>query len=346
MEVSDKFKEMMENEFNDDDSDTEQISEAFMCCICLDLLYKPVVLACGHMSCFWCVHKSMSGLRKSRCPICRNQYYHFPCICQMLHLLLLKMYPRAYKRRENKILEEETGMGYFSPQFNDPAYQLQPEETIMEPSDASLPCFSEADPSLNPCSVGAGKTLERMEDVCSCLIHQEIGFANLQDSIKDIEATSVTPAQGRSSYKANSSGTCKQVSVDDVLCGSCKRMLFRPIVLNCGHVFCVCCIVIQTDEMLKCEVCQSPHPGDIPKVCLEFDHFLEEQFPKEYGLRRRTSQMKQEQFRSVAPSTCSSAAAKESFHFSFSSGEDPSPWWNANSRLHVGVGCDSCGVCC
>lgn len=56
--------------------------------------------------------------------------------------------------------------------------------------------------------------------------------------------------------------------------------------------------------MLKCEVCQSPHPGDIPKVCLEFDHFLEEQFPEEYGLRRGTLQMKQEEFPIEAPTTC------------------------------------------
>lgn len=38
--------------------------------------------------------------------------------------------------------------------------------------------------------------------------------------------------------------------------------------------------------MLKCQVCQTSHPRGLPKVCLELDHFLEEQFPKEYMLRR------------------------------------------------------------
>lgn len=28
---------------------------------------------------------------------------------------------------------------------------------------------------------------------------------------------------------------CKQVSVADVLCLACKQLLFRPLVLNCGH---------------------------------------------------------------------------------------------------------------
>ncbi|KAI3449887.1 hypothetical protein Pfo_006552 [Paulownia fortunei] len=345
MEVSDKFKGMMENESDDGDGDeSEKISEAFVCCVCRDLLYKPVVLACGHISCFWCVHKSMSGLHKSRCPICRNQYYHFPYICQTLHLLLLKMYPTAYKRRENQTLEEEKDMGYFSPQINGPVYQLQPEERIIKPSDASVPCFSEAAPSLNAFSVRAGETLERTQPVQSGSVHHEIGLANLLDRIKDIAAASVATAEDRNSNQIHRNGTCKRVSVDDVLCGSCKRMLFRPIVLNCGHAFCICCIVLQKNEMLKCEVCQSPHPGDVPKVCLEFDHFLEEQFPKEYELRRGTLHMQQEQFPSETPSTCSSEAAKESFHFSFSSGEDPLPWWNASSKVHIGVGCDSCGM--
>lgn len=99
---------------------------------CRDLLYKPIVLcktmlfssnalnvlavwwvfsifssifaACGHMCCFWCVHKSMSGVRESKCPTCRHQYYHFPTVCQLLHFLLLKLYPVAYNRRTNQTL--------------------------------------------------------------------------------------------------------------------------------------------------------------------------------------------------------------------------------------------------
>jgi len=46
----------------------------------------------------------MDGLRESHCPICRNPYHHFPTICEMLHFLLLKMYPVAYERRAKQIL--------------------------------------------------------------------------------------------------------------------------------------------------------------------------------------------------------------------------------------------------
>lgn len=97
--------------------------------LCRDLLYKPIVLckaalfsrntyeyvisdspffslfaACGHICCFWCVYNSMNCLRESQCPVCRNQYYHFPTVCQLLHFLLLKIYTAAYKRRENQTL--------------------------------------------------------------------------------------------------------------------------------------------------------------------------------------------------------------------------------------------------
>lgn len=43
-------------------------------------------------------------LRESHCPICRRPYNHFPGVCVMLHRLLLKMYPIAYKMREIEIL--------------------------------------------------------------------------------------------------------------------------------------------------------------------------------------------------------------------------------------------------
>ncbi|WVZ74561.1 hypothetical protein U9M48_022729 [Paspalum notatum var. saurae] len=89
----------------------------FMCCVCLELLYKPVVISCGHMSCFWCVHKTMHIIRESHCAICRQPYKHFPSICQLLHHLLLKLKPADYKRREKEVLEEEKSIKTYSPQI-------------------------------------------------------------------------------------------------------------------------------------------------------------------------------------------------------------------------------------
>ena len=33
----------------------------------------------------------------------------------------------------------------------------------------------------------------------------------------------------------NPDQTCEQLSVADVQCAACKQLLFRPVVLNCGH---------------------------------------------------------------------------------------------------------------
>ncbi|KAL5208717.1 hypothetical protein ABZP36_033152 [Zizania latifolia] len=89
----------------------------FQCCICLELLFKPVVIACGHMSCFWCVHKAMHIIRESHCAVCRQPYKHFPSICQLLHHLLIKLEPVEYKRREKEVLEDEKRTDTYSPQI-------------------------------------------------------------------------------------------------------------------------------------------------------------------------------------------------------------------------------------
>ncbi|KZV56437.1 hypothetical protein F511_08335, partial [Dorcoceras hygrometricum] len=313
----------------------------FLMFFCRDVLYKPVVLACGHISCFWCIHKSMSGLHKSRCPICRNRYYHFPSICQTLHLMLLKMYPVAYEKRGKQILEDEKLMGCFSPQLIVPADNLQTADPVIESTASLQPCISQADPSLNPRFIGKDEIPGRMELVRP--VHPETGISNLPAHGENTLTTNVISVEDKNMNPGNSDlRTWNPVSADEVLCGSCKHVLFRPAVLNCGHVFCRCCISPRTNEILTCEVCQNPHPGNIPNVCLEFDRFLEEQFPKEYGLRKGL-QMKQEQFSCDTQSACSSEAEKN-IHFPFSSGEDPLPLWDASSKVHIGVGCDACGM--
>ncbi|CAH8392181.1 unnamed protein product [Eruca vesicaria subsp. sativa] len=88
----------------DEPHEEEEISDKFLCRVCLELLYKPIVILCGHLSYFWCVHSSMSGLRVSHCPICRDPYLHFPTVCQKVHFLLKKLYPIAHNKREAQLL--------------------------------------------------------------------------------------------------------------------------------------------------------------------------------------------------------------------------------------------------
>uniref|UniRef100_A0A2P2LFH4 RING-type domain-containing protein n=1 Tax=Rhizophora mucronata TaxID=61149 RepID=A0A2P2LFH4_RHIMU len=328
--------------------ESEDIPDSFVCCVCLDLLYKPIVLSCGHISCFWCVHMSMNGGRESHCPVCRNPYNHFPTICQMLHFLLKKMYPIAHKRREKEIGEEEKKTGSFSPQFD------------------CNPCGSHTDrghdhlEGLSHCSSVAaeshscsGSFSSRKEKPCDSMerkrffpLVQDTGMHILnQVSDEHCKTNKLGSVEKKNGHQHKHIGSCKQISTVDVQCAACKQLLFRPVVLNCGHVYCETCITSPLDEMLRCQVCQSVHPRGIPKVCLEFDHFLEEQFPGDYILRRVAVQLKQVHHKNESPTTFSTGTSQKCKLSSSAPSEEHLHWWaNPHTNVHVGVGCDYCGV--
>ncbi|KAJ0647450.1 putative transcription factor interactor and regulator LIM family [Helianthus annuus] len=260
----------------EDGTESEQISDDFTCAVCLDVLYKPIVLVCGHVSCFWCCQRSMHSSSESHCPLCRHPYHHFPAICHTLHFLLKKLYPISYNRRKIQTLEDEkhTSLGY-SPDID---------------------------------NLVTSDDLDNRNDV------------------------------GQSSAQ-----TYKQISVSDVLCAACKQLLFRPVALNCGHVYCEGCISIPTEGMLKCEACECRHPSGPPKLCRELDHFLEEQFSSEYALRRSLIQQKnQEQTQSTSSSNEANTQVSK---LSFPTEETFLQWWTSNrSKIHGSVGCDMCGI--
>ncbi|KAL8146819.1 hypothetical protein AgCh_004524 [Apium graveolens] len=303
-----------------EDQADEQICDSFVCCVCLELLYKPIVLACGHVSCFWCVHNCMNGLRESHCPICRHPYHHFPTICQMLHFLLFKMYPITYKRRETQTLEYERSMDCYSPEIKDPLHASSDSDKPNHPGDSGR---------LSPANtIEQSSTLSSLED----------GQATTNMEHQGLEVTNSHAVEERLTSKKD-----MRVSIIDILCVACSKLLYRPVVLNCGHVYCETCISIPADEKLRCQVCQSLHPNGIPKVCLELHHFLEIQFPTEYELRRNTiKQVKSEQ---EIPTMRSVEADKKPDHLSFTPDENFSPpWGDHNVHVHFGVGCDFCGV--
>ncbi|KAL9431288.1 hypothetical protein AB3S75_026468 [Citrus x aurantiifolia] len=307
-------------------AEPEKISYSFRCCICLDLLYKPIVLSCGHISCFWCVHRSMNGLRESHCPICRRPYNHFPSVCVMLHRLLLKMYPIAYKMREIEILEDERRYDSFSPQLDNHACGPLVDNECHHLNDSMqfsrIFCGSSS-------KTGSHENMEQLESV-------SVAMKNGTSEQSSIEGITVA---GKKLPPNELNDNCKQILIVDVLCTACKQLLIRPVVLNCGHVYCETCIITPTVQQLKCEVCQCLNPNGFPKVCLELDQFLEEQFSKEYALRRDI--ILNHEFATM----CSMGAGKSGFISSSGAKGEHSSWLaDADSKVHVGVGCDSCGM--
>ncbi|ERN18909.1 E3 ubiquitin-protein ligase PRT1 [Amborella trichopoda] len=252
----------------------DEVPKLFQCFVCLELVFKPVVLACGHLSCFWCSHRIMNSLGESHCAICRRSYIHFPNVCEVLHFLVMKIFCVAYKARAKQVLEEEKKRDVFSPQFDD------------------------------------NLTIESAQN----------------DSIEE---------------KSLNSWTCKEVSTKDALCLMCKELLYRPVVLNCGHVYCEFCAIGLLDKNLKCRKCLCLHPGGFPKVCLELEHFLKEAFSEQYAHRRNAAILKlvfQHQYDRLLrhKHEDTSTSKKE---------DDEMPKNTSGPHaFHFGVGCDSCGM--
>ena len=83
---------------------------AFSCSICLELLYKPAVNTCGHVFCYWCMHRAMDLLNETHhCPLCREEFTHFPAVCWPLQKYLTDTFWEMKQREEEvaKLEKEE-----------------------------------------------------------------------------------------------------------------------------------------------------------------------------------------------------------------------------------------------
>ncbi|XP_071689397.1 E3 ubiquitin-protein ligase PRT1-like isoform X2 [Rutidosis leptorrhynchoides] len=257
----------------------------------IHLLYQPVVLVCGHVTCFWCCFQSMDTRGQSHCPLCQHPYHHFPAMCRMLDVLLKKMYPISYAKRKTQALEDQEQVSF----GNSP----------------------DLDQKLEHSSVADQPSHNTFEDNLS--VNPSLTEENKSDS-------------------ASSSGNCKLVTVADVLCAACKQLLFHPVALNCGHVYCEACITVPEDGVIKCQVCECRHRSEFPKVCKEIDYVLEQQFPSEYALRKSS----QEQIQIVN----SFKGKDQGTKFSFPTDENFLQWCAVNGpKFHAGVACDMCRMC-
>ncbi|GJW35937.1 E3 ubiquitin protein ligase PRT1-like protein isoform X1 [Tanacetum coccineum] len=197
--------------------------------------------------------------------------------------------------------------------------------------------------AISPASGAA--TEDEEQSTLDCLVSdEEVDQPVIAEQSSDInsgDSMSINPSSTIESKSKDrgSAENCKQMTVADVLCAACKQLLFRPVALNCGHVYCEACINIPEDGVIKCQVCECRHPSGFPKVCKELENVLQEQFSLDYALRSGT-QLSQEQIQSGNPLAGSDEGSK------FPTGENFLQWWAVNgSKFHPGVGCDICGMC-
>ncbi|KAI5078735.1 hypothetical protein GOP47_0006406 [Adiantum capillus-veneris] len=200
----------------------KEAMESLTCSICLELLYKPVVTACGHMFCFWCGHQGMNAFTASSCPLCRRPFIYFPRVCKLLHFVLMKAVPDEYARRGCEARRHEEEQEMFSPEF--------------ELEDSLIPLDSEhGDASTTSMDVDTQVVMENDHDM------QSTPQGN--SKCQEVEDTS---RQGK-------------LTKDDLCCALCNDLLYRPVVLNCGDVFCEPCLKMHNFKS-HCPVCNAPHP--------------------------------------------------------------------------------------
>ncbi|CAH8302072.1 unnamed protein product [Eruca vesicaria subsp. sativa] len=107
-------------------------------------------------------------------------------------------------------------------------------------------------------------------------------------------------------------------------------------------VYCEGCVVdmSQESEKIKCQACHISDSRGFPKVCLVLEQLLEENFPEEYNSRKSGIQK-------TLAHTCKGniqSSRKEGPSLSGANNNDL-PWWeNPASIVHIGAGCDCCGV--
>lgn len=82
-------------------------------------------------------------------------------------------------------------------------------------------------------------------------------------------------------------------SIDDYSCMICTSIAFKPIRLDCGHLFCVRCLVKMqkkgTPEYGNCPLCRAPtvFKADKSNLDIALMNFMKDWFPKEVRIKAR-----------------------------------------------------------
>ncbi|KAF9537327.1 hypothetical protein EC957_008474 [Mortierella hygrophila] len=94
---------------------------------------------------------------------------------------------------------------------------------------------------------------------------------------------------------------CQLLSIipqpDDYACPICMGIAWKPIRLNCSHVFCVRCLVkAQRKKMLHCPICR--HPNSVldakgSNLDVSLTNFMKLYFPKEVKVKQKESNREQ-----------------------------------------------------
>jgi hypothetical protein len=102
-------------------------------------------------------------------------------------------------------------------------------------------------------------------------------------------------------------------------CTICKKLLYKPVAMNCGHLMCQGCAA--SGPANSCRVCEVHHPGPFPLVCIELQQYIEKEYGNEYKQRSQE--------------VANNSDVTKSWKIRIADVQD---------TIHVNIGCDGCGM--
>lgn len=272
---------------------------------------------------------------------------YFPRVCELLHFMLSKAVPEEYERRGREIQRTEEEKQVFSPRFlESPRHLWSPRyyedaaglkaQITSSSSTLRIGTWANGSCANGGCANGGCPNGTDTRDV-TAPAHNH-GQDNIQESVQmplmqsmyNIQGSTLVPERKEidSGHRDQGGLTQNILTVEDFLCSSCHGLLYRPVVLNCGEVFCESCLKKSTSTVLRCPSCRDPHPGGSALICLELHQYLETAFPAEY-MKRKQDAKHQESAEKIQSVGCNSGDVGDG---------------GTEGLLHMGVGCDACGM--
>lgn len=237
-------------------------------------------------------------------------------------------WPEEYKRRSLDIHEMEQTKKVFSPRLSEsPTSFKSTRKSVDLAKNTTLGQWG----GNTPASISPGKSNGRLE-FTNAHNHSRLLEPRMEESCNDIREEANT-VQG-SVEAEDETSTSLSVSAEAFCCSACHKFLYRPVVLNCGDVFCESCLKTSDSSTFSCPSCGNGDPRGQIHVCLELHHYLEGTFPTNYLQRRKEIEQKAEQ-----------SDDRITDHSKTSDVEDEMEVDETECRfVHIGTGCDGCGM--
>ena len=210
--------------------------EDWRCPVCMEMLCKPVVNDCGHVFCFWCMHRAMDGYAaSSACPMCRGSYNHLPDVCEILHAYLGRTFPKEYAIRLRENRTEEEIMEVYSPEPRG--------ELVL--GTAARPALTgkerEGKGEEQPVTLEGRALIDALEQQAPRLTPDPAMFTCGFDDSCVHSSGEAPPRVGAETSEPETSPDDADRAAADARSPPRGHIMWEPVVLTCGHAVCKGC---------------------------------------------------------------------------------------------------------